>query len=74
MKEDKMTLHEAIIFVLSELPDNAATARQISDMIAERNLYKRGDEGNPPSSQIHARVSQYPHLFRKLPDGRIQKR
>jgi len=67
-----MKLHDAILAVLQSQPQNAATARQISDMIAERNLYKRGDGGNPPPSQIHARVNNYPALFRKLPDGRIQ--
>ncbi len=59
-----MTLHEAIELVLKE-NKRPMSAKDIADEINNRNLYQRGD-GNPvPTSQIHARVKNYPLLFKK---------
>jgi len=59
-----MTLHEAIKKVLQEV-GKPLTAKEIADIINGKKLYRRKD-GNPvPSSQIHARVKNYPHLFEK---------
>ena len=63
MSEDNY-LHEAIIIVL-RARGHSMTAQEIADEVNRRGLYTRGD-GNPvPSKQIHARVNNYPGLFRK---------
>lgn len=68
-----MKLHEAMATVLKELSLNAATPKEISLMVAKRELYRKSSDGNYASpSQISARARKYPQLFRKLSDGRIQ--
>lgn len=66
-----MTLHEAIIEVLRS---NKAPmkSRDIADAINAAKLYVRGDNGPIPSRQISARVNNYPQLFSKTNDGRIE--
>lgn len=60
-----MTLHEAIEKVLKN-KGRSMTAREIADEINAAGLYKRKD-GNPvPTSQIHARISNYPAKFVKV--------
>lgn len=74
-KRDQLKLHEAIIEVLNDFPNNSATPKEISSEIASRNLYRKySDNRHPASGQISARVNKYLHLFRKLSDGRIQNR
>ena len=69
----QMKLHEAMAKVLKEKPFQAATPKEISQIIAQRDLYKRpSDGGHAPPNQISARARQYPKLFSKLTDGRIQ--
>lgn len=59
-----MTLHEAIEKVLKN-NGSEMSAKEIAVEINKQKLYQRGD-GNPvPSSQIHARVKNYMHLFKK---------
>ena len=67
--ESKLTLHEAIKIVLEEakLP---LTAREIADIINNRELYSRNDGLAVPTSQIHARVKNYYNIFEKI-NGRI---
>jgi len=64
-----MFLHEAIAQVLKE-HSRPMTARELADEIYQRKLYIKRDESNIKTSQIHARVKNYPHLFRKR-DGLI---
>lgn len=47
------------------------TAWKLADEINKRKLYIKKDESAIKTSQIHARVKNYPHLFRKL-DGLIR--
>lgn len=70
---DLMKLHEAMVAVLKDQPFQAATPKEISQNIAQKELYRRpSDGGYAPPSQISARARQYPKLFSKLTDGRIQ--
>ncbi|MDO1450354.1 N-6 DNA methylase [Rhodocytophaga aerolata] len=57
-----MTLHEAIVEVLEDLGHPLST-RHIADEVNRRRLYQRGDGEPVPSSQISARVRNYPNLF-----------
>lgn len=59
-----MTLHEAIIKVLKDT-GKPLPASEIAFIINKNRLYIRGDKNPVPSSQIHARVKNYPHLFKK---------
>ena len=59
-----MTLHEAIIEVLSD-NRQGLTASQIAEKVNQRKTYIRGDGEPLPSSQISARVNKYPDLFSK---------
>lgn len=74
-KRNQIKLHEAIIEVLNNFPNDSAKPKEISSVIASRNLYRKySDNRHPDSGQISARVNKYLHLFRKLSDGRIRKR
>lgn len=64
-----MTLHEAIFKVLT-IKKRAMKAADIAYEINNRKLYRRKDGGPVPTSQIHARVKNYPGLFFKR-DGFI---
>jgi type I restriction enzyme M protein len=65
-----MKLHEAIKKVLIQ-KNKPLKASDIAEYINSLKIYTRGD-GNPvPSSQIHARVNQYPDLFIKNESGFI---
>ena len=64
-----MTLHEAIIYVLKKKGN--CTTRQIADDINRLKLYSRGDNEPIGTSQISARINEYPHLFNR--EGRIIK-
>lgn len=59
-----MTLHEAIIQVLL-IDIDAMTAPQIAEVLNQKNWYFREDRAAIKSSQIGARVKNYPHLFLK---------
>jgi len=65
-----MTLHEAIIQILQE-NGGPLKAKGIADLINHKVLYKRGDGLPIPSSQIHARVNNYLHIFSKNSQGEI---
>ena len=70
---NQLLLHEAMISVLSQLPERAGTSKQISDLIRDQRLYKKYTDGKyPNASQISARITHYPELFRRLKDKRIQ--
>ncbi|MBK7040305.1 MAG: hypothetical protein IPH46_07505 [Bacteroidetes bacterium] len=40
--ENKLTLHEAIVVVLSQKPNKTATTQEIADEINKRELYRKG--------------------------------
>lgn len=63
-----MTLHSAITDVLSAAGRPLPT-REIADEVNRRDLYKRSDGKPLPSSQIGARVRNYPGLFVTTPWG-----
>ncbi len=59
-----MELQNAMISVLKET-GCPLTCPAIAEKINARNLYKRGDGGPLKGGQISARISKYPHLFKK---------
>ena len=63
-----LTLHEAIKKVL-EQHVHPMTAQELADEVNRQNLYHRGDGEPVPSSQIRARVKNYPFMFER--DGSI---
>lgn len=65
-----MTLHEAIEIVLQEI-GIPMTTKEIAGRINKRKLYSRGDKQPVPTSQIGARVNNYPNLFLKE-NGKIR--
>ncbi len=67
-----MKLHEAIEFVIYK-KGRSASAREIADEINAGRLYQRSDGNLVSASQIHARIKNYPDLFRFEKDGRIYR-
>jgi hypothetical protein len=65
-----MKLHEAIALVLKE-NNRSMLAKEIANEINGRKLYQRGDRTSVPTSQIHARVNNYPSMFKKTANGEI---
>ncbi|PQJ69481.1 GIY-YIG nuclease family protein [Polaribacter butkevichii] len=59
-----MTLHEAIQQVLLKI-EKALTASEIAAVLNANNWYSKKDGSAIKSSQIGARVKNYPHLFIK---------
>tara|TARA_R110002050_G_scaffold261212_1_gene401209 strand:+ start:165 stop:983 length:819 start_codon:yes stop_codon:yes gene_type:complete len=64
-----MTLHEAIQQVLVEA-NKALSAKDIAIILNKNSWYTKKDGSQIASSQIGARVKNYPHLFSKI-DGLI---
>ncbi|WP_111710154.1 GIY-YIG nuclease family protein [Lutibacter citreus] len=64
-----MTLHDAIIQVLAQ-KKSAMTSVEITNALNKTSLYTKKDGSLIKSSQISARVKNYPHLFLKT-DGLI---
>ncbi len=56
-----MTLHEAIVEVLKT--KKISNAKDIAERINALKLYVRKDGKPVPTSQIHARIKNYPQLF-----------
>ena len=57
-----MTLHEAMIKYLNEV-GRGLTSSEIAEAINKNGTYEKKDKSQITSSQIHARVNKYPHLF-----------
>jgi hypothetical protein len=57
-----MTLHEAMVLVLTEHGGSLSTA-ELACEINRRSLYHRRDGHPVPASQISARAKNYSHLF-----------
>ena len=66
----KLKLHEAIEQVLKD-KGRPMSAREIAEEINQKNLYQRKDGMPVPSSQINARVNNYPKLFLKTTGNKI---
>ncbi|SDS58164.1 hypothetical protein SAMN05192545_1655 [Maribacter dokdonensis] len=64
-----MTLHEAIEQVLVK-SNQSLSAKDIATILNKNSWYTKKDGSQIASSQIGARVKNYPHLFRKI-DGLI---
>ena len=62
-----MTLHAAIEQILKE-NHRPMTSRELTDAINAKHLYERKDKKPIPTSQITARVHQYPAVLRKEGD------
>lgn len=62
-----MTLHEAIIQILTE-NNRPMTTSEIATEINDNLLYQRNDKRPIEASQIAARINKYPHLFKRIED------
>ncbi|KAF1084327.1 hypothetical protein SPSYN_02103 [Sporotomaculum syntrophicum] len=60
---DKLTLHEAMVYVLQDKPDGQASTQDISDQVYSMNLYRKKDGNKALEHQIFLRARNYPHLF-----------
>jgi hypothetical protein len=61
----RLTLHEAMEFVLDEQDNRWMTVHELADTINERALYEKRDRSAVEPSQIHARANKYPSRFEK---------
>ena len=64
-----LTLHEAICMVIYDNGNEQMKPSQILQEIVSRNLYLKRDGNYPSLSQIYARISNYPNLFRRTDKG-----
>lgn len=62
--DDGMTLHEAMVVVLRDA-ERGLRAGDLAAEINRRRLYRMRDGRPVEAQQIHARVGNYGHLFRK---------
>lgn len=60
---DKLTLHEAMVVVLSEQPNHTASTKFLSDEIYKRGLYYQKSGGKAQDYQMFLRAKNYPQLF-----------
>ncbi len=60
-----ITLHAAMVEVLSVQPQGMLRAGDLAAEIDRRRLYKMRDGRPVEAQQIHARVGHYGHLFEK---------
>lgn len=76
-----LKLHEAIAVVLIDKEDRAATLQEITQEIADRNLYRQqnGEGSFPPKSQIRLRThpntkggKTYAHLFEFIEPDKVK--
>lgn len=62
---ERMTLHEAMRVAIAQSPAGMLRARDLASEIERLGLYRMNDGRPVEPVQIHARVGNYPHLFRK---------
>ncbi|MCW2886360.1 MAG: hypothetical protein JWL58_3222 [Streptosporangiaceae bacterium] len=65
VESQSLTLHRAMVAVLTSAPGGMMRAGDLAAEIGRRGLYKMRDGRPVEAQQIHARVGQYPHLFVK---------
>lgn len=51
-----MTLHEAIVEVLSDLPNQSGSFQQVAELINDKKLYQRRDRKPLPANQVKMRA------------------
>lgn len=69
-----MTLHEALARVLEDTGNEWMTARELSDEVNRRGLYRKRDGSPLEVNQVHARTNNYAALFEKNgPKIRLKK-
>jgi hypothetical protein len=61
----QLTLHEALVQVLSERGSQGLTARELADAVNRRRLYRKRDGSSVEVNQVQARVNNYGSLFTK---------
>jgi hypothetical protein len=69
----KMTLQDAMRFVLEEDGNRGMAPGRLAEAIAQGDLYRKRDGSYVGKGQIQARVSNYPHMFVRE-NGRIRLR
>lgn len=60
-----LTLHEAITRVLEDHGNEWMTARELTDEVNRRGLYRKRDGSAVEVNQVHARTNNYGELFEK---------
>jgi hypothetical protein len=60
-----LTLHEALARVLEDMGNEWATARELTDEVNRRGLYRKRDGSQVEVNQVHARTNNYGDLFEK---------
>ncbi len=69
-----MTLHEALARVLEDTGNEWMTARELTDEVNRRVLYRKRDGSPVEVNQVHARTNNYGDLFEKNgPKIRLKK-
>jgi hypothetical protein len=71
--DSAMTLHDALVVVLTERSNAAMTAQELADAVSSSGLYQKRDGSSVDPAQIHARVHNYGRLFVRE-GGRIRLR
>ena len=60
-----MTLHDALTRVLEDTGNEWMNARELTDEVNRRGLYRKRDGSPVEVNQVHARTSNYGDLFEK---------
>jgi hypothetical protein len=64
-RHQRLTLHEALAKVLRESGTEWMTARELTDEVNRRGLYRKRDGSALEVNQVHARTNNYDELFEK---------
>lgn len=61
-----MTLHDALAHVLRESDNEGMTARDLTDAVNARGLYRKRDGSPVEVNQVQARINNYDAMFEKV--------
>jgi hypothetical protein len=61
----QLTLHEALARVLEDAGNEGMTARELTDTVNRRGMYRKRDGSTVEVNQVHARINNYGDLFEK---------
>jgi hypothetical protein len=61
----QLTLHEALARVLEDAGNEWMTARELTDAVNRRGLYRKRDGSPVEVNQVHARTNNYTAVFEK---------
>jgi hypothetical protein len=61
----QLTLHEALARVLEDAGNEGMTARELTDTVNRRGLYRKRNGSPVEVNQVHARINNYGDLFEK---------